>query len=72
MNNNRQMLHSAQVNPVNCLILESRNSLKYFPSHFQIYFINSKRRFFVYFKNRGQLFEAIKILNEMKIKYRKR
>jgi hypothetical protein len=63
---------SAQVNTLNCLILESKIALKYIPTHFQVYFINSKRRFFLYFKSHRQMIDAMKIFADNNVRFYQR
>lgn len=62
----------AQVNPLNCLILESKNSLRMVPPHFQTYFINSKRRFFLYFRIHRQMLEAMQLFTENGVRFYQR
>lgn len=55
---------------MNCLILEDRKWLKFVPSQFPIYYINSKRRFFIYFRNRSQMMDfCTHVLNAGNARY---
>lgn len=52
-----------QVNTLNCLVLESKQSLKDIPHGVQYYFVNSKRRFLVYFKHYQQMIDTMRALS---------
>ena len=47
---------------MHCLILESKTGLKEIPVGVTHYFINSKRRFFLYFRLYEQMIETMRIL----------
>lgn len=59
-------------NTLNCLILESKSTLKDLPTGIQYYFVNSKRRFFVYFKQLDQMIEAMRFFSFHNIKFYRR
>jgi hypothetical protein len=63
---------SAQVNTLNCLVLESKTGLKLVPGHMQVYFINSKRRFFLYFRSHSQMMEAMRVLSDHSVRFYRR
>lgn len=44
-----------------CIMLENRMPLVHVPKSFTTYFINSKRRFFLYLKYQDELEQLIKI-----------
>ena len=60
------------INILHCLILESKSALREIPSGIPYYFINSKRRFFVYFKSYEQMTEAMKILSSKNVRFYRR
>jgi len=60
------------INTLNCLILESKSYLKYIPHESQVYYVNSKRRFMVYFKHYEQMIDAMKVLTSLNVPYYRR
>jgi hypothetical protein len=60
------------INTLNCLILESKQGLKEVPQGASYYFVNSKRRFFIYFKLHEQMMEAMRALSSKGIRFCRR
>ena len=57
------------LNTIHCLILESKASLREIPPNTPHYFINSKRRFFVYFKHHEHMLETMRILTNKHVRF---
>lgn len=57
---------------INCLVLEYKQHLRFVPQHVHYYFINSRRRFLIYFKYRHQMLETMRIFQEQKIRFYQR
>ncbi len=60
------------VNTLNCLILENKNDLRFLPHHLHIYFINSKRRFLIYFRKHQHMIEGMRIFNDNSVRFYRR
>lgn len=67
-----QSMPPPQVNTLNCLILDSKMALKEIPQNVLHYFVNSKRRFFVYFKYYEQMIETMRILAQNNVRFYRR
>lgn len=46
--------------------------LKYIPHEAQVYYVNSKRRFMVYFKHYDQMIDTMKVLSNLNVPYYRR
>lgn len=60
------------VNTLHCLVLESKAGLKEVPSGVTHYFVNSKRRFFVYFRLREQMALTMRALSQKGVRFYRR
>ena len=60
------------INTMHCIILETKQGLRLIPQGISHYFINSKRRFFVYFKFYDQMIETMRILSNANVRFYRR